>query len=185
MLNYECFENLAMTGDTEKANEVRLYFIKLRKFIRDNQHLIYQAIENKKKLHKYKGFDTIYFFAVKKHSNIFKIGKSKNIVKRLSNYNVGRIYEVDLHYLALVKNKDLIENCMKESLHKFQKIKNKEIYEVDPKTIKNIAYKCYKQNVSYKDNEDLYEEISNLMGMYVYIKNNPDVKPYVIIGKDI
>jgi len=48
MLNYQCFENLAMTGDTEEANTVRLYFIKLREFIRDNQHFIYQAIENKK-----------------------------------------------------------------------------------------------------------------------------------------
>jgi phage anti-repressor protein len=71
MLNYQCFENLAMTGDTEEANTVRLYFIKLREFIRDKQHLIYQAIENKKQLHKYKGFDTIYFFAVKKNSSIF------------------------------------------------------------------------------------------------------------------
>lgn len=70
----------------------------------------------------------IYFFAVTKNSNIFKIGKSKKIVERLSNYNVGRIHDVNLRYLALVKNKDLIENCMKNFLQQFQKIPNREIY---------------------------------------------------------
>ena len=30
MLNYPAFERLSMTGDTEKAEVVRLYFVKLR-----------------------------------------------------------------------------------------------------------------------------------------------------------
>jgi hypothetical protein len=74
---------------------------------------------------------------------------------------------------------------MKHYLHKFQKIKNKEIYEIDPKIIKNITVKCYKQNVSSKDNIDLYQEIVDLLGLYIYTKNNPDVTPFVIIGKNI
>lgn len=49
MINYKCFENLAMSGDTPESYTIRQYFIELREFIRDNQHLIYQAIENKKK----------------------------------------------------------------------------------------------------------------------------------------
>jgi phage anti-repressor protein len=149
MVNYKCFENLAMMGETEESNAVREYFIKLREFIRDNQHLIYQAIENKKKLHKYSGLDSIYFFAAKKKSNIFKIGKSKNIIARLSNYNTGRIEDVD------------------------------------PKLLKRVVYKCYKDNISKKDNQQLYREIADLLGMYIYTKNNPKVKPYVVIGKNI
>lgn len=185
MVNYKCFENLAMTGETEESNTVREYFIKLREFIRDNQHLIYQAIENKKRLHKYRGFDSIYFFAAKKNSKIFKIGKSKDIVMRLSNYNIGRIDDVDLEYYALVSNQDLIETCIKDTLKTYQKIKGREIYQVDPKLLKRVVYKCYKNNISKEDNLDLYQEISNLLGMYVYIKNNPQIKPYVIIGKNI
>lgn len=38
--------------------------------------------------------------------------------------------------MAIVKNKDLIEDCMKHNLKQFQKIKEKEIYDVDPKIIK-------------------------------------------------
>lgn len=48
-----------------------------------NQHLIYQAIENKRALHKYRVCDTIYFFAIKKNSTIFKIGKTSDIVEEI------------------------------------------------------------------------------------------------------
>ena len=47
MLNYACFEKVAMSGDSPKSEAVRMYFIKLRQFIVENQHLIYQAMENK------------------------------------------------------------------------------------------------------------------------------------------
>jgi len=50
MISYQCFERLAMGGDSEKAEIVRMYFIKLREFLTKNQHLIYQAIENKQEL---------------------------------------------------------------------------------------------------------------------------------------
>ena len=55
MLNYQCFERLAMSGDSEKSESVRMYFIKLREFLVENQHLIYQALDNKVNLEKYRG----------------------------------------------------------------------------------------------------------------------------------
>jgi hypothetical protein len=48
MLNYACFEKLAMSGDSEESETIRMYFVKLREFLTENQHLIYQAISNKK-----------------------------------------------------------------------------------------------------------------------------------------
>ncbi len=48
MLNYQCFEKLAMSGDSEESETIRMYFVKLREFLTENQHLIYQAISNKK-----------------------------------------------------------------------------------------------------------------------------------------
>ena len=44
MLNYQCFEKLAMTGDSSKSDNVREYFIKLREFLVENQKIIYQYI---------------------------------------------------------------------------------------------------------------------------------------------
>ena len=50
MLNYQCFERLAMSGDSSKSETIRMYFVKLREFITDNQQLIYQAIEKKNRI---------------------------------------------------------------------------------------------------------------------------------------
>ena len=32
MINYQCFEKLAMSGDSPKSESVRMYFVKLREF---------------------------------------------------------------------------------------------------------------------------------------------------------
>ena len=59
MINYQCFERLAMSCDSEQSETIRMYFVKLREFITENQHLIYQAMENKDDLRAYSKFETI------------------------------------------------------------------------------------------------------------------------------
>ena len=61
MINYQCFERLAMGGDTQKSETVRNYFVKLREFLTENQRLIYQTMTNYDELKKYSGYETIYF----------------------------------------------------------------------------------------------------------------------------
>ena len=186
MINYQCFERLAMGGDTEESETVRMYFVKLREFITENQTLIYQSLENYEDLKKYSNFETIYFFAVDdRKQNIFKIGRTIDIVKRLRNYNVGRIKEIELKYLALVKNSLLIENCMKLNLKKYKLYKNKEIYTIEPNKIKKIINDCYCKYVNKKINNNLYEELSNLLGLYSYVKDKINIKPYIIIGQNL
>lgn len=185
MLNYQCFEKLAMSGDSTNSETVRMYFIKLREFITNNQHLIYQAMENKTELNKYSGYESIYFFAVDDRKMDWKVGRTADIVYRLRNYNVGRIKEVDLKYFAIVTNALLIEKCVKLKLKKNQVFKNKEIYHVDPQTIKQIITDCYCKYVSENKNKELYEEMAELLGMYAYTKDKTNIKPYIIIGKDL
>ncbi len=70
-------------------------------------------MNKKTNLKMYNKMDTIYFFAAhERKEDIFKVGKSSSIVERLRNYNVGRIKEVHLKYLALVKNPLLIEKSV-------------------------------------------------------------------------
>ena len=185
MLNYACFEKLAMSGDSKNSETIRMYFTKLREFITNNQHLIYQAIENKQLLKEYNNFNTIYFFAVDERKNIFKLGESEKIINRLKNYNVGRIKDIELKYLALVKNSLIIEKCVKLKIKKNQVIKNREIYKIDPLKLKQVIKECYCRYVSVKENNDLYREISDILGMYSYVKNKVNIKPYIIIGKDL
>ena len=186
MLNYACFEKLAMSGDSKQSEVVRMYFTKLREFITDNQRVIYQAMNKKNDLKIYNKMDTIYFFAAdERKQDILKVGKSSKIVERLRNYNVGRIKEVELKYVALVKNPLLIEKCIKLLLKKKQVFSGKELFEIDPKILKKVIDECYCKHVSAKENKDLYDEISNLLGMYVYIKDKLNIKPYIIIGKNL
>jgi hypothetical protein len=185
MLNYQCFERLAMSGDSSKSETIRMYFVKLREFITDNQQLIYQAIENKTELDKYSGYDSIYFFAVDEKKMNWKVGRTSDIVQRLRNYNVGRIKEVDLKYLAIVKNPLLLEKCVKLKLKKNQVIENKEIFHTEPKIIKNIITECYCKHIPENKNKEVYEEMANLLGIYAYTKDKINIKPYIIIGKNL
>ena len=85
----------------------------------------------------------------------------------------------------MVKNALLIENCMKLNLKKYKIYKNKEIYTIEPNKIKKIINDCYCKNVSKKINNDLYEELSNLLGLYSYTKDKIHIKPYIIIGHNL
>ena len=185
MINYQCFERLAMSGDSKQSEVVRMYFVKLREFITENQHLIYQAMTNKKDLSKYTKMESIYFFAVDERKFNFKVGRTNDIVLRLNNYNVGRIKEVDLKYFALVKNNKIIEQCFKLKLKKHQVIKNKEIYRIEPTELKKVITDCYTKYVSGDKHQELYEEIANLLGIYSFTKNKKNIKPFVIIGNEI
>ena len=159
----------------------------------------YESCHNKNVKHFYYGINTlikkskdffinesIYFFAVdERNPELIKVGKTKDIVLRLRNYNVGRIKEVELKYFALVKNSLLIENCIKLKLKANQVFENKEIFRVDPKILKKVIDNCYCKYVSSKKNEEMYEDISYLLGLYSYTKDKVHIKPYVIIGKNI
>ncbi len=94
-----------------------------------------------------------------------------NILQRLRNYNVGRINEVDLNFLCVVKNNVLIECCIKNNLLNNVVIKKKEIYQIKPNKLKKIIYKCYCDNISKEEYENLFEELGDLLKYYKYIKN--------------
>ena len=104
-------------------------------------------------------------------------------MQRLRNYNVGRIPEIELKYLAIVKNSMLIEKCVKMKLGKCQVMENREIFEVKPASLKKVIDECYCKYVSQKENKELYREIGQLSGLYAFTKDKLDVKPYIIISK--
>jgi len=73
-----------MSGYTIESESVRIYFSKIREFITENQNILYQAMEKNIDLKKYSTFETIYFFAVdERYPDVFKIGRTNNIIKRL------------------------------------------------------------------------------------------------------
>lgn len=71
MLNYSCFEKLAMSGDSSNSETVRMYFTKLREFITDNQKIIYQAMNSKKDLKNIMVWIQYIFLQLMKESPIY------------------------------------------------------------------------------------------------------------------
>jgi hypothetical protein len=182
MINYQCFERLAMSGQTQESETIRNYFVKLREFIIKNQELIYQSMTNNIELKKLTNTECIYFFAVDKNKdNIFKVGSTSNIIQRLRVYNTGRIKDVQLKYLAVVKNSSIIEQCIKLKLKSKQYINNREIYEISPDKLRSIITDCYCKHVTNKENNSMYDELSQLYGFLSYVKDKKIIKPYVII----
>lgn len=57
------------------------------------------------------------------------------------------------------------------------------MYEIEPEKLKKIIDECYCKNVSKKENDDLYEEISELLGLYSYVRDKVNIKPYIIVDK--
>jgi len=90
-----------------------------------------------------------------------------------------------LKYVALVRNPLLIENCIKFELNNKKVFENREIFNISPAKLKKTIDYCYCKYVSSKKNDNLYKEISDLLGLYKYTKDKIHIKPYVIIGKNI
>lgn len=184
-LNYTCFERIAMNGYTKQAELVRIYFSELRKFITYNQNIFSQSLVKKEMLRDYANFESIYFFAVDERKMDFKIGSTSNIIKRLRSYNTGRINEVDLKFYVIVKNMKIIEKCIREKLNKNQVIDGREIYRIEPTKIKKVINDCFCKNITLKEQKDLADELGDLMKLYSYTKDKVNIKPFIIIGKNI
>ncbi len=174
-ITYLCFENLAMQSQTENGEMIRLYFSKIREFIQINQSIIYQALDHKTKLNKIvkeaKDNNKNFFYIIAiddRYDDIVKIGHTKDIIKRLRNYNVGRIKDTDLKFLAIIENQKDVEDCMKINLEEYRYIKRREIYKINNDILEQILNKCKCEN-------------NHLCKMIEYLKNKVNIKPYIII----
>ena len=94
-LNLNTFEKICMMSHSEKANSVRDYFIKLREFINYYKSNFSNMIINKS-LEYPDG--SIYIILTNKNKNIFKLGHSKNIRKRLKTYATGKDNHPDIKF---------------------------------------------------------------------------------------
>lgn len=170
-INYQCFERLAMNGNTEESDAIRSYFIKLREFLMDNQKIIYQSIDENIRNRKECGGDCVHFFASNDKTNFIK-QNSIVIKNKLRFYNIGRIKNDDINYYVIVRNSLLIK--------KFIDNKKKEFVEIDKIRLKKALSECYCNYVKKKENEDLYKDMSNLFGLYKYVEDKKNMKVYCV-----
>lgn len=144
--NLDTFERICMSSKAEKANDVRDYFITLRKFIQYYKDNIANMI-NQTALKNPNGY--IYILLVDKTKKIFKVGKTENMKKRLQTYATGSAIHPDIKFIMLVKDRTIIENCVKSLISKYQYKPNKEIYKVNISVIKDAIFNCSTLNAKY------------------------------------
>ena len=136
-ISFDCFEKICMQSRTKKANDVRDYFIILRKFIdyyKDHfANKINELVENNK---------SIYFILANKNKSILKIGKSNNMRKRLMNYSTGQDKHPDIKFIMHTTNPDTIENCSKIFAKAYKLRGKQELYKMDIDKLKKIIFDC-------------------------------------------
>lgn len=156
----DTFEKICMSSHTEKANQVRSYFIILRKFINYYKSNITDAIISKIKRNK----KCVYIILVNKKSKIFKIGKTEDIRKRLRTYATGLDHHPDIKFILLVDNPNYIEACAKSILSEFEQIDNHEIYKVDIDYIKSTIFRC----IELQHDKDFFKKKNNVDAYVIF-----------------
>lgn len=145
-----CFKELCMMSRTEKAREVRKYFIEMEKLIKVYHDTIKQEMykqigvlkNNQKPKVDITGGIIYVIKAQNSNETLYKIGKTGNIKNRIKNYNSGNANDIVPEFIMKVVDIDGVEKCIKDSCKRFQYRKYKEIYEVDIDVLKKIMSKC-------------------------------------------
>lgn len=156
MINLDTFERICMASKSEKANEVRDYFIILRKFIDYYKNNISTMILN---LANGQPGKCVYIILVNKDKNIFKFGKADDIRKRLKTYATGTDKHPDIKFIMIVDDPHLIEKCTRDILKKYNTniVKDRqEIYKINIDIIKSAVFDCvgiYKKYSTMFDDE--------------------------------
>lgn len=151
MISPDCFKRLCMRSNSKKAEEVRTYFIELESLlVRYRTTLINgmdQEIKLMEKAIKPKNSEDSagYVYVIKaspEKDSVFKIGRTKDLNKRLSNYETGRIDGVELVFKFRTDSHVATEACLKALLQPDRYRKYKEIYKADVNVIKKLIEKC-------------------------------------------
>jgi hypothetical protein len=124
-----------MNSTSDKGVQFRDYFVMLRKFIDYYKNHISDKILDLASDKKY-----IYILGINKRKNIFKVGRTENIRKRLYAYATGLEKHPDILFILIVDNPQNIENCVKLFANKQRN--NKEQYNIDFDLLKKTIFTC-------------------------------------------
>lgn len=156
MITPDCFKELCMISQVDKAKEVRQYYLSIEKLIKRYHQYIHEKLQKKIKLLEtnqapkinIKG-GIIYFFKAlnqvnsKNRNNILhKIGKTANNKNRFNTYNSGNANDIEPLFILECNDIDKVEKCIKNLLSEYQYRKHKEIYELNIDALKTVFMKC-------------------------------------------
>ncbi len=154
MLAFKTFERLCMASKTKKGNEFRDYFVMLREFIDYYKDHIANKIMELTQTSKF-----IYILDVNKSKDIFKMGRTGNMRKRLQAYATGKEKHPDIEYILIVDDDKQVEKCAKLFAKANQYKGNKELYKIHIDKLRELVLDCakidHKMNTKSTNNSNI------------------------------
>jgi len=142
---------LCQSTQSKKGKEVRRYFIDVEKLLNKYKSYIIEGLEDKVKLlqknrkpkiNPQKGIIYVFRTPDTPENNLYKIGRTIDLKKRLQSHSSGLSEDIDVLFIQEVNDVNKIEKCAKEAMKKFQYRKYKEVYQVNIDVIKFIIKNC-------------------------------------------
>ena len=151
MISIDCFKMICQSTKSKKGKEVRRYFIDVEKLLNKYKSYIIEGLEDKVKLlqknrkpkiNPQKGVIYVFRTPDTPENNLYKIGRTIDLKKRLQSHSSGLSEDIDVLFIQEVNDVNKIEKCAKEAMKKFQYRKYKEVYQVNLDVIKFIIKNC-------------------------------------------
>jgi phage anti-repressor protein len=180
MLTPECFKRLCLLSKTNKAEEVRTYFLELEKLIGHYKNYIIeglkktiQILENNTKEVSQKIKGTVYIIrSIKDINGIYRFGQTEDFKKRLANYNSSNSDKMEVMYIYETKDSKKIQDCVIAQIKPLRYKKRKDFYEININVLKKIINDCtelthkYKKSLTKNNNQE-----GGTIKLYLYIKS--------------
>jgi phage anti-repressor protein len=150
MLTPDCAKMLLQSTRSPKGDEIRMYFISIERMLYKYKDIVIKQLQKELKKSqnnmKHK-VDTrknkIYVFkALNTDLTLFKIGRSKDLNRRLLSHNSPLANDLQVMYEYETQNITQVEMCLKAMMKHAQYRKYKEIYQIDLKIIKKLILQC-------------------------------------------
>lgn len=151
LITPDCFKDICMLSQTAKAKEVRIYYKTVEKLLMDYYEDIQNILQKELGLLKQnqKSKDTpigghVYILQAQNTTkkNMFKVGNSEDLKKRLKTYNSGNANDIKPLFIMKVRDIKGVESCIKNIAKQYQYRKNKEVYNIDFRMLQSMYKNC-------------------------------------------
>jgi phage anti-repressor protein/predicted GIY-YIG superfamily endonuclease len=161
LLTPECFKRLSLLSRTEKAEEVRTYFIQIEKHLDKYKNYIINGLNQK--VAKYEvelkpqsaptNKGAIYVLKTTEDiEGVYKIGRTKNFAERLKVHQSSHPDKLEIMHVYETDNIEAVENCLKLILKTKAYRKRREFYEIDIDLLKELIKSCDCMNLAVRRN---------------------------------
>ena len=152
LLKQSTFKKLCMISKSNRAKEVREYFLNVEETLDKYKDYIINSLKTQVKSmdlslkpRKKPSKGVIYGFEIKDNNRKFiKIGKSKDLKHRMRQHNSSHADKIDVEFIFETDNFSEVEVCIKGIMKKYQYRKGKEVYEVSIDKLKKLVNECDK-----------------------------------------